>query len=1580
MALFAQQTQVAPLEMYAPIRTGTSSIEVGKEYVLATRVWNLGTSAWKGALYLKVDGENVAAESANILGGKKQAFLIRGRWKPSHAGRYKVELFYQTNERGRGRLVTPGRHLNPQYLDVEEGQVLQAKLHLLQNARFEHPAIELGQSSRYEVSIGNDGNKDWSGVLFLKSEGEDIYHWSVDIRRGGRQTISFNYRPTQVGTREYILYAQEGGVGRGSNVDGDGYSNSARLSVLAVSKAKIKLSEPMGFSGGVTTLEKGKRYRFKATVVSDKDWSGAFYLKKGDLVVSSWNADLRKGASQVLTFDYTPTRDGVEVLTLYSQDGGHGSGEVVDRNGFSNPIAVTIKKESTGHVGLQLQSAIRIYPEGESTPSLSIIRGKKCTVKVSLYNKTTKAYMGAVCLKDLKSDNILLYFAPNPAKLEAKGARQLTGTFVARASGSYRYGLFYKEGEQWVPVDGQRTLSPIVSFTIGDDFQHSSNYKLRGASTPIVQKAGSRVESVQIGLSYEVVSSLINEGEDSFVGELCLRRVHDRKVLCTKLVPQIGSKKTEKVCMGWMPTEADYNNKERTEYELCSKLPTGEWRTIPETSFTVGVRHKTERGNYNLGIRVKKLIPDINELVPSKGDRSTCVYYTYRVFDAKNIPISGIKLRAKIATSSLNDRGVLVESTSSDEDGYITLSVSFASHLPQSGVEYYCTYKEVVTPEGKEAKVLENEFDTPFVLSWVKREIRFNSINLDLERSLERNLLASAKGKKGPIEITTGLTPKFSVTWNVEEGNYVDPVFSFGAEMAWGGKFSWKTSSAALEKQMEKNTKLFSIGLGAGLKLALEGEAEMNGDPLLSGGLYLTEVVCRLGSTLVNKVGGRWSNGLGNCLESYADNIANTREEIDDIAADLSGSVKGSAWGNVNANFDFLKKISETKKIPGTQIKLGGKTSVEASLTNKFHNSSIPSENTQTVSYKLKWIAEGGVGFALNKSELESLKEKYKIDVDFASSYIFSRNFAKEYNNTNILKPMLQKVVSKSVVGFCNKLKFDVELFECVKKSKIIAIDAGVSGEIVGKAGNKGTIGGNLLSYMNTLSYSGKKIPIETGMSTIFNDPLSPEIIGDFMRREYDPSKISSYHQTSSSDLKKDYCFERNYEADIALSLYAKELKIGGFSLIEKDRIKEVEFPFSLKLKYPSLSHTYYYAAGNRFILTDESSAKIIDVRQDVALAKRKVKEVYDGMIDAMQDGVAKATQWAIDRGMAFFSEAGEKTIEFVNSVRDYLGSLSRSAELRANPQTNVSHIRFVIPGEGKVFDKGTHYDFSYAYPAGEATGICKQDGDEFVVISDIFFMRATYNDQQLQKAPNGEFRIHPEVGIDDLTTLSLKPDSKVMLYYLPLGAQNNEWQRIGEARGVYSCMGLGNYALGVSLQQDKEAPVVTCFPDRVHNRLLVEVEDNIGIRWSSLSIVVNGKVRKYQKTAKHSQVVVPLMEGELADGLIPTIIITVEDLAHNKGSYEQYNPDDLTVDRVVDSEILPICYPNPARAYVDVRLADAWLGASYYLYTSDGKLVGQGVFSEAVQRISLPESTDEMCYLRISMADKTYTQAIIRI
>ena len=1335
----------------------------------------------------------------------------------------------------------------------------------------------------------------------------------------------------------------------------------------------------MGFSGGVTTLEKGKRYRFKATVVSDKDWSGAFYLKKGELKVCSWSADLRKGASQVLTFDYTPTSDGVEVLTLYSQDGGHGPGEVVDRNGFSNPIAVTIKKGSTGHVGLQLQSAIRIYPEGESTPSVSIIRGKKCTVKVSLYNKTTKAYMGAVCLKDLKSDNILLYFAPNPAKLEAKGARQLTGTFVARTSGSYRYGLFYKEGEQWLPVDGQRTLSPIVSFTIGDDFQHSSNYKLRGAATPIVQKAGSRVESVQIGLSYEVVSSLVNEGEDSFVGELCLRRVHDRKVLCTRLVPQIGSKKTEKVSMGWMPTEADYNNKERTEYELCSKLPTGEWRTIPETSFTVGVGHKTERGNYNLGLRVKKLIPDINELVPSKGDRSTCVYYTYRVFDAKNIPVSGIKLRAKIATSSLNDGGVLVESTPSDEDGYITLAVSFASHLPQSGAEYYCTYKEVVTPEGKEAKVLENEFDTPFVLSRVKREIRFNSINLDLERSLERNLLASAKGKKGPIEITTGLTPKFSVTWNVEEGNYVDPVFSFGAEMAWGGKFSWKTSSAALEKQMEKNTKLFSIGLGAGLKLALEGEAEMNGDPLLSGGLYLTEVVCRLGSTLVNKVGGRWSNGLGNCLESYADNIANTREEIDDIAADLSGSVKGRAWGNVNANFDFLKKISETKKIPGTQIKLGGKTSVEASLTNKFHNSSIPSENTQTVSYKLKWIAEGGVGFALNKSELESLKEKYRIDVDIASGYIFSRNFAKEYNNTNILKPMLQKVVSKSVVGFCNKLKFDVELFECVKKGKLIAIDAGVSGEIVGKAGNKGTIGGNLLSYMNTLSYSGKKIPIETGMSTIFNDPLSPEIIGDFMRREYDPSKISSYHQTSASDLKKDYCFERNYEADIALSLYAKELKIGGFSLIEKDRIKEVEFPFSLKLKYPSLSHTYYYAAGNRFILTDESSAKI-DVRQDVALAKRKVKEVYDGMIDAMQDGVAKATQWAIDRGMAFFSEAGEKTIEFVNSVRDYLGSLSRSAELRANPQTNVSHIRFVIPGDGKVFDKGTLYDFSYAYPAGEATGICKQDGDEFVVISDIFFMRATYNDQQLQKAPNGEFRIHPEVGIDDLTTLSLKPDSKVMLYYLPLGAQNNEWQRIGEARGVYSCTGLGNYALGVSLQQDKEAPVVTCFPDRVHNRLLVEVEDNIGIRWSSLSIVVNGKVRKYQKTAKHSQVVVPLMEGELADGLIPTIIITVEDLAHNKGSYEQYNPDDLTVDRVSDSVLLPTCYPNPARAYVDVRLADAWHGASYYLYTSDGKLVGQGVLSEAVQRISLPESTDEMCYLRISMADKTYTQAIIRM
>ncbi|MDO4721628.1 MAG: hypothetical protein Q4A57_00005, partial [Porphyromonas circumdentaria] len=349
--LSAQQTQFARLELYTPIKTGTASIEVNKEYVLAVRVRNLGTSTWKGGLFLKVNGQDIGSEYATIPAEKNKAFLIRGRWTPSHGGQHKVELFYQTNGNGRGRLVAPGEYSNPQYLYVENNQDLQPKICLVATTGFTRSIIELGQSVRYVSTIGNKGNKDWSGVLYLKSEGKDIHHWSVRINKGASQNIIFDYLPTSIGTREYYLYAQEGGVGRGTLIDGNGYSNPVSLTVKAASKGKVSLSRAMGF-GGATTLEQGKSSRFTATVSSDKDWSGVLFLKNGSQNIHHWSVRLTKGVAQTVTFDYTPTTTGTQVLTLYAQEGGEGAGVVVDRNGYSNPIRISVKAASKGKVSL----------------------------------------------------------------------------------------------------------------------------------------------------------------------------------------------------------------------------------------------------------------------------------------------------------------------------------------------------------------------------------------------------------------------------------------------------------------------------------------------------------------------------------------------------------------------------------------------------------------------------------------------------------------------------------------------------------------------------------------------------------------------------------------------------------------------------------------------------------------------------------------------------------------------------------------------------------------------------------------------------------------------------------------------------------------------------------------------------------------------------------------------------------------------------------------------------------------------------------------------------------------------------
>ncbi|WP_311567070.1 hypothetical protein, partial [Porphyromonas uenonis] len=126
----AQQTEKASLRLYSAITTGTSSLEVGKEYVISTRVQNMGSSAWTGTLWLKVDGNTIAYESYTIPANKNKAYRIRGRWTPPSSGSYKVELFYQTNTKGSGRLVNFGNFSNPQYLTVKGGEEKKARLFL----------------------------------------------------------------------------------------------------------------------------------------------------------------------------------------------------------------------------------------------------------------------------------------------------------------------------------------------------------------------------------------------------------------------------------------------------------------------------------------------------------------------------------------------------------------------------------------------------------------------------------------------------------------------------------------------------------------------------------------------------------------------------------------------------------------------------------------------------------------------------------------------------------------------------------------------------------------------------------------------------------------------------------------------------------------------------------------------------------------------------------------------------------------------------------------------------------------------------------------------------------------------------------------------------------------------------------------------------------------------------------------------------------------------------------------------------------------------------------------------------------
>ena len=351
---------------------GHTTLELGKSYVFSARVINDGKRNWRGAFYLKEGNEDVKSWGGQTV-NSGHTITLTFNYTPTKTGQHALTLYYQEGGTGTGLLVGNSAYANPITI-VVKGQT--NDLATPDSRTFSASAIT---SNSFLASWAPVAKATQYEVLVKRASDSD---YSKPVVQGGSSTPQYKVVGLQPGTAYHFQVQAKNGSLK------SGWSKSIATPVVTVagvtSKEDLFLSENHGF--GSTELITGKVYSYRAKVKNNgtKNWSGAFYLKSQDGNILSWYETINAGEQKVLTGNWSPTVSGVMPVYLYYQTGGRGSGVLVGKGNYNNPLHLTITGSSPK---IKLGSAIKLVPA-----ELSI--GESAVLSASIANTGNAAWTG----------------------------------------------------------------------------------------------------------------------------------------------------------------------------------------------------------------------------------------------------------------------------------------------------------------------------------------------------------------------------------------------------------------------------------------------------------------------------------------------------------------------------------------------------------------------------------------------------------------------------------------------------------------------------------------------------------------------------------------------------------------------------------------------------------------------------------------------------------------------------------------------------------------------------------------------------------------------------------------------------------------------------------------------------------------------------------------------------------------------------------------------------------------------------------------------------------------------------------
>ena len=1333
---------------------------------------------------------------------------------------------------------------------------------------FNTPILTTGKPFPFNIEIKNNSSEDWNGSFYLKCGKEDWLQWyEVSIEAGETKALlTKTYTPQTSGRKTLTLYYQTGGSGGGVEVDAGNFDNPFTISV-ADPPSSDKLATP-------------DKNTFSATNVTETSFVANWGAVEGALY---YDINVKKKGGDYANPVFCGGSSTTHVKVTGLNPGTSYQFQIRARNGSASqnsdwsaslPAAVTTMKSGTQPANLSIY-AVRGF-DGKTPLTVGIAN----TYKVYVVNNGASDWSGSFYLKD--GDANLKPWHNISLVGNGKAVQPLEFDYIPESIGKKTLTLYYQTNTSGsgIPVGAAVDTNPMTVEVIADP---SVNDELKLKSAIVCP------ETLDLGQKATISAEVQNSGDT----ECAVFLTDDNTVISSRERVAPGQSKT--INTTWEPTTSGTHSI-AVYYKV--KGSSGQ-KLVTANGFSNPISSSVNKEPIDMVSDEVKLKYLTKELSPQSVTEGTEVYYHYRVTDMNDNPIKGLVA----VFSPVDNNSILVNSSESDDDGFLTLC------LKTEGDESVASPGTTVTLSCIDINKNDGHHYKLYGANSNEHSVSLTVLNKTIFENAEKVNLSIDLGLSAKAELTDYLKGQASVSVPMQFGWVFDDDNNFSNYILGIGVKGEVGCTADLGKTLLKLK-----GVEVGGKAAIGYESSYQSEKFKPAIWALVYNVCNSLPPITD-----WRL-------KFASDVYKAWYEESDIEKPVvtqNGFVNLSFGGGFDYTFDYptapgLKnKIARLPQNIGiTDFAIKGNVAAKWAF-NKIKEDWASGDKTYCNSTSLKFNVEGDVkraikndlflskSFWLNSSIYDFYQSKILYFLQY-KSLVADKNLTLSFEEDEEYSDKSKLYLTKASHEISWTSGYELSVDEIVFKGGWKPL--GGSLRLSNTCSSKVTLGKGFLNYLHTkvLTNDSDKENICMAIPAFAAQSLisEPQLIYNAWKYDYFKplTKICIPNATTYS-LKESMKVEQTNSSKFGLTVNIPiyDFKVAKLSL---DVGAEIELE-----NRPSVS--YYSAENNRFfpiVLRPSTSVPGVVQALTKSLTEEYIEESYAEHEESLnakwtymnnaQYGTGYVNN---DIPMTFTTmNTGHSSIMNAKTGNMYNFVKRRRPMLAEKTQNDICTFTFILNDDFNNFYEDTNVEFSHFYPAGDLLGVTDM-GDTLFVTSEVCNLMAIQGTDTLNSTQLGQFKLETTIGADDLTPFGFTEDTPLDVYYSEEGS--DIWHYLGPAGMTIMTDKLGAYMIATSIKNDVIAPEIMADLDEETGLLHIKVNENIGLRVNTLSVLVNGMKRDVT-AINESNFEVYLSEEDMQYML--TLYITINDLAGNQGSLFQIfniDKDDPDGIRSVESE-----------------------------------------------------------------------------